>query len=67
MQTLGALAAVLALGWSASRSSAMEQLFAYGAGRWQKGFVFWLRWVVPAALLAIAVLFVREHLRQGGA
>jgi NSS family neurotransmitter:Na+ symporter len=67
MQTLGALAAVLALGWSASRNSAMEQLFAHGAGRWQEGFVFWLRWVVPAALLAIAVLFVREHLRQGGA
>lgn len=67
MQTLGALAAVLALGWSASRSGAMGQLFAHGAGRWQSGFVFWLRWVVPAALLAIAVLFVHEHLRQGGA
>ncbi len=67
MQTLGALAAVLALGWSASRSRAMEQLFPHGVGRWQAGFVFWLRWVVPAALLAIAVLFVREHLRQGGA
>lgn len=65
MQTLGALAAVLALGWGMRRSEAMKQLFANGIGRWQAGLVFWLRWVVPAALLVIAVLFVHEHL-QGG-
>jgi len=62
MQTAGALAAVLALGWSASRKQAMAELFTAPVDRWQVGFVFWLRWVVPAALLVIALLFVREQL-----
>lgn len=61
MQSLGALAAVLALGWSARGKQAMAELFTAPVGRWQAGFVFWLRWVVPAALLVIALLFVHEQ------
>lgn len=65
MQTLGALAAVLGLMWGARRALAMQQLFPGGSDRWGQTFYHWLRWMVPAALLAIAALTLWDSLAQG--
>lgn len=67
MQTLGALAAVIGLAWGVSRVVVYEQLFAQGNDVWSHSFYHWLRWLVPTALLAIAVLWAIDSLGQGSA
>lgn len=53
MQTLGALLATLAAGWSLSRARLVEELGAYGA---QGEFlIFWLRFVVPGVILGLGI------------
>ncbi len=51
MQTLGALLAVLAVGWTIGRARLLEELGV--AGRRGAWLVFWLRFVVPGAILAL--------------
>ncbi len=54
MQTLGALLAVIAFGWSLDRAAALEQLrgAADEPPRW---LLPWLRWVVPGGILTVGV------------
>lgn len=55
MQTLGALAAVLTVGWALDRSAALAAL-SQGAERPVPAWLLaWLRWVVPGAILAVGV------------
>ena len=56
MQTLGALVAVLTVGWSLDRSTAMREL-SDGAPdtRWARGLYLWLRFVVPGAILSVGI------------
>ncbi len=53
MQTLGALVAVLAVGWSMRRATALEQLG--GDGTAVRCLYLWLRFVVPAVILTIGL------------
>ena len=52
MQTLGALAAVLTVGWTLSRRRALDAL-GLSEGPWTRLFLFWIRWAVPTAVLAV--------------
>lgn len=52
MQTLGALLAVLTLGWAMDRARALRAL---DAPRW---LYLWVRWVIPAAILLVGVWWV---------
>jgi len=54
-QTLGVLVAVVTVGWVMSRASLLEQIAGARASRVDRALVRWLRWVVPAAILAVAV------------
>ncbi|MCG8460442.1 MAG: sodium-dependent transporter [Holophagales bacterium] len=54
LQTTGALLAVITLAWSLDRGEALRQL-APGGGWRQYLLVFWLRWVVPAVVLALGL------------
>jgi hypothetical protein len=49
MQTLGALLAVLTLGWAMDRGRALRAL---DAPRW---LYLWVRWVIPAAIGLVGV------------
>ena len=53
MQTLGALLAVIAVAWSIERSRLLEELGV--AGRRGAWLVWWLRFVVPGAILGLGI------------
>lgn len=61
MQTLGALLAVVTVGWCLDRSALLEQLGGSG-GRAYPFLVTWLRWVVPAAVISVGVWWVLHDL-----
>ena len=52
MQTLGALLAVLTVGWFLDRATVLHEI---GDGpTWRvRLLIIWLRWVIPAAMLTI--------------
>lgn len=54
MQTLGALFAVITVGWCIDRSEVLRQLQPGGASRSTVWLYQWLRFVVPAAILLVA-------------
>lgn len=60
MQTLGSLLAVVAVGWSLDRATALGELAgtAGGAGGVPRHIVLlytWLRWVIPGAILTVGI------------
>jgi NSS family neurotransmitter:Na+ symporter len=60
MQTLGALLAVLTVGWCLARSTALAELAGRGlAPRW---LLWWIRFVVPGAILAVGIWWVATEL-----
>ena len=54
MQTLGALFAVIAVGWCIDRSEILRQLDPLGRSRSTLWLYYWLRFAVPAAILLVA-------------
>ncbi len=54
-QTFGALVAVVTVGWVMRRAALLEQIAGDRASLADRALVRWLRWVVPAAVLAAAV------------
>jgi NSS family neurotransmitter:Na+ symporter len=54
MQTLGALVAVIAVGWCMDRGEALRQLRSAGLSRSTVWLYHWLRFAVPAAILLVA-------------
>jgi NSS family neurotransmitter:Na+ symporter len=55
MQTLGALVAVITVGWSMNRAEAIKALSAGGSRPVPMWLYHWIRWVIPGALLAVGV------------
>ena len=53
MQTLGALVAVVAVGWWIDRAELLRQFG--GESRQLLWLYYWLRWVVPAIILAVGL------------
>ena len=58
-QTVGVLVAVLAVGWGMKRGAVLKELGGLGDGDTPgRGLVFlyfWIRWVIPGAILAVGV------------
>ncbi len=62
MQTLGALLAVLTLGWCVSRGRALQQLSgAHPVPGW---LIHWLRFGVPAAILTVGLWWLASSVLQ---
>jgi len=53
MQTLGALIAVVTVGWAFKRGEAIRELA--GEAPWGKFLFFWVRYVIPAAIVLVGV------------
>ncbi|HEX9564621.1 MAG TPA: hypothetical protein VF981_11645, partial [Gemmatimonadaceae bacterium] len=53
MQTFGALCAALTAGWAMRRGALMAQLTTAGDARWLRAVPFWLRYVVPSAIIGV--------------
>jgi NSS family neurotransmitter:Na+ symporter len=62
MQIFGAIVAVIALTWGLGSEKALSQIFGARRSRLMRWSVAWLRWVVPAVLLVILVLYVADSL-----
>lgn len=54
-QTLGALIAVVTVGWVMSRATLLEQIAGDEPSFTDRALIHWLRWVVPTAVTAAAV------------
>ncbi|HEX9885623.1 MAG TPA: hypothetical protein VGA70_04005, partial [Longimicrobiales bacterium] len=54
-QTVGALAAALTAGWALGRARLLEELAGPRPGPADRLLVFWIRFVVPGAILAVGV------------
>jgi len=62
MQTLGALVAVVTVGWAMQRGEAMRALSA-GGERPVPGWLYlWIRWVIPGALVLVGVWWLLTDL-----
>ena len=62
MQTLGALVAVVSVGWAMQRGEAMRALSA-GGERPVPGWLYlWIRWVIPGALVLVGVWWLLTDL-----
>lgn len=55
MQTLGALLAVVTVGWSIQRSRALEALAAGGERPFPVWLYLWIRYVIPLAVLSVGI------------
>jgi NSS family neurotransmitter:Na+ symporter len=55
MQTFGALCAAVTAGWALPRAALKAQLGAGADRGWRRLVPFWLRYVVPGAILAVGV------------
>lgn len=55
MQTLGALLAVLTVGWCLQRSTALKALSAEGEPPAPLWLYYWIRWGIPAGILTVGI------------
>jgi NSS family neurotransmitter:Na+ symporter len=55
MQTLGALVAVLTVGWSMHRSAALDALSAEGGQPVPVWLYYWIRFGIPAGILSVGI------------
>jgi NSS family neurotransmitter:Na+ symporter len=55
MQTLGALLAVVTVGWCMNRSAALASLAATGESPVSRALYAWIRFGIPAAIIAVGV------------
>jgi SNF family Na+-dependent transporter len=62
MQTLGALVAVVTVGWAMKRSEAMKALSAGGERPVPTWLYLWIRWVIPGALVLVGVWWLLTDL-----
>lgn len=60
MQTLGALVAVVTVGWAFKRGDAIRELA--GDAAWGKVLFFWVRYVIPTAILLVGVWWILTDL-----
>jgi NSS family neurotransmitter:Na+ symporter len=60
MQTLGALIAVVTVGWAFKRGEAIRELA--GEAPWGKALFFWVRYVIPTAIVLVGVWWLLTDL-----
>ena len=62
MQTLGALLSVITVAWAVRRSDALKELAAEGHDTPPRWLYYWLRFVIPAAILLVGIWWVLTDL-----
>ncbi|HJU64218.1 MAG TPA: sodium-dependent transporter [Gemmatimonadaceae bacterium] len=62
MQTLGALLAVLTVGWAMDRSAALGELASGRDSMWIRVLYYWIRFAVPAAIIAVGAWWTLSEL-----
>lgn len=62
MQVLGSGLALIALTWGLGRERTLQQIFRRTAGPQPRFYLFWARWVVPAALLVTLGVYLHDIL-----
>lgn len=62
MQTLGALVAVITVGWAMNRAEVMRALSSNGDSSVPRWLYAWIRWVIPGALLLVGVWWLLTDL-----
>ncbi len=62
MQTLGALLSVLTVAWAVQRSEALKELTAEGDDAPPVWLYYWLRFVIPGAILLVGIWWVLTDL-----
>ena len=55
MQTLGALMAVITIGWCVNRSAALKAMAGEGGPPVPAWLFYWIRFGIPAAILSVGV------------
>jgi NSS family neurotransmitter:Na+ symporter len=63
MQTFGALVAAVTVGWALERSTALRELASGPDATAPVWLYYWIRFVIPAAILAVGVWWVRYEAR----
>jgi neurotransmitter:Na+ symporter, NSS family len=63
MQVFGAFVAVVALVFCLGRGVALAQIFEGRDSAWSRAYLFWLRWIVPGALILVLSLYVIDLFR----
>ncbi len=58
MQTLGSLLAVVSVGWALDRSAALRALSREGSGPAPSWLYYWVRFVIPGAILLVGLWWV---------
>lgn len=58
MQMLGSCIAIIAVCWGLGKSIALAEIFPGLQQRFQQVYFQWLKWVVPAALIATLILYI---------
>ena len=62
MQTLGALLSVITVAWAVRRSEALKELSAEGDDAPPRWLYYWLRFVIPTAILLVGIWWVLTDL-----
>lgn len=62
MQVLGSMLVLLALTWGQSKRKALLAVFGNSTQSWQGFYYYWIKWVVPAVLLAVLVGYIVSNL-----
>jgi NSS family neurotransmitter:Na+ symporter len=58
MQLLGSMLAILAFSWGQSKSKALQGVFGSKHKKWHSVYYYWIKWIVPATLLAVLVGYI---------
>ncbi len=63
MQVLGSAFCILGLTWGLSRSEVLKHMYGSNdATHRQKIVYFWIKWIIPLALLTVLVLYLRDFI-----
>ncbi len=60
MQVLGSALCILGLTWGIQRSEVLQHMLGAGSPTLQKATFFWIKWIIPLALLAVLALYLRD-------
>ncbi len=64
MQVFGSALAVIGVAWGLREQRALAQIFRDSNGIWPGMYFFWIRWVVPGALLIILISYIYSSISK---
>ena len=58
MQVFGSMLAILAISWGLKKSDMLKAVFGDCQRGWHNVYYYWIKWVVPAALMSVLVGYI---------